>query len=59
MDLRLRVRTSARFSLISILGELQQLQECERVHNPAWTGWAVSLALGTLFALLSVVVHLL
>lgn len=44
---------------LSVLGELQQIEVCESVHNPAWSDWAVSLALGTLFALLPVVVHLL
>lgn len=31
----------------------------ESVHDPAWTSWAVNLALGSTFALLSAVVYLL
>lgn len=59
LDLRLRVGPQQDLFFLSVLGELQQIEVCESVHNPAWSDWAVSLALGTLFALFPVVVHLL
>lgn len=60
VDLRHGVRARSNIILfLAFWGSYNKFKSWESVHDPAWTSWAVNLALGSAFALLSAVVYLL